>query len=58
MLVVTTYDNPMPSATLGPIITSCLSLHDVYHIPNLTLRLVYVSQLCEFEYLGGVCFFT
>ena len=31
------------------IIIPYLSLSNVYHIPNLTLNLVFISQLCELK---------
>lgn len=34
---------PMPLVGVGFIVTSCLSLDDVYYIPSLTLNLVFVN---------------
>lgn len=42
---------PMPLIGIGSLVTSCLSLPDVYYILSLTLNLVSVSQLCESGYL-------
>ncbi|KAL5807726.1 hypothetical protein ACOSQ3_028417 [Xanthoceras sorbifolium] len=45
---VTTADGtPMPLAGVGSVVTSQLSLSNVYHIPKLTMNLVLVSQLCD-----------
>ncbi|CAJ2639186.1 unnamed protein product [Trifolium pratense] len=41
---------PMPLAGIGSVSTSNLSLPDVYYIPNLTLSLASVSQLCDSGY--------
>ncbi|KAL5767968.1 hypothetical protein ACOSP7_014549 [Xanthoceras sorbifolium] len=48
---VTTADStPMPLAGVGLVVTSQLSLSNVYHIPKLTMNLVSVSQLCDYGY--------
>ncbi|KAK0599286.1 hypothetical protein LWI29_003954 [Acer saccharum] len=49
--VMTADGTPMPLAGVGSVVTPCVSLSNVYHIPNLTLNLVSVSQLCDFGYL-------
>jgi len=41
---------PMPLASIGSISTPNLSFFDVYYIPNLTLSLASVSQLCDSGY--------
>nr|KYP41421.1 hypothetical protein KK1_037215 [Cajanus cajan] len=38
-------------SALGFVSTSHLSILDVYYIPNFTLSLIYVSQLCDSRYL-------
>lgn len=45
----------MSFARIGFIVTFNLSLFNVYHIPNLTLNLVYVGQLCD---SGNIVTFT
>ena len=45
--VMTTDGTPMPLAGIGSICTPKISFSDVYHIPNLTLNLVSVGQLCD-----------
>lgn len=49
--IVTADGTPMPLIGIGSLVTSCLSLPDVYYILSLTLNLVSVSQLCESGYL-------
>jgi len=41
---------PMSLEGIGSVSTSKLSLSNVYYIPNLTLNLVSVSQLCDYGY--------
>lgn len=41
---------PMPLADVGFVITHHFSLSHVYHIPNLTLTLVFIGQLCHSGY--------
>ena len=41
----------MPLASVGFVITLYLFLSNVYHIPNLTMNLVFVGQLYDFDYL-------
>ncbi|KAK0598489.1 hypothetical protein LWI29_035151 [Acer saccharum] len=48
--VMTADGSPMPLAGVGSIVTHNISLSNVYHIPNLTLNLVSVSQLCDSGY--------
>jgi hypothetical protein len=50
MSVMTADGTPMPLAGIGSVSTSNLSLSDVYYIPNLTMSLVSVSQLCDSGY--------
>ncbi|KAK2455371.1 hypothetical protein QL285_002829 [Trifolium repens] len=50
MSVMTADGTPMPLAGIGSVSTSNLSLSDVYYIPNLTLSLASVSQLCDSGY--------
>ena len=45
--VMTVDGTPMPLAGIGSICTPKMSFSDVYHIPNLTLNLVSVGQLCD-----------
>ncbi|XP_042426159.1 uncharacterized protein LOC122014028 [Zingiber officinale] len=49
--VMTANGTPMPLLGVGSVVTTCLSLSDVYFIPSLTLNLVSVSQLSESGYL-------
>ncbi|KAB5514459.1 hypothetical protein DKX38_028365 [Salix brachista] len=46
-LIHTANGTTMPITHTGHVTTSKLSLHDTYHIPNLTLNLISVGQLCE-----------
>ena len=48
--VMTADGTHMPLAGTGSVSTSHLSISDVYYIPNLTLNLVSVSQLCDSGY--------
>jgi hypothetical protein len=50
MSIMTADGTPMPLAGIGSVCTSNLSLSDVYYIPNLTLSLASVSQLCDSGY--------
>ena len=45
----------MPVSHKGTISSPCLSLNDTFHIPKLSLNLLYVGQLCE---LGVDLLFT
>jgi hypothetical protein len=45
--VMTIDDTSMPLVGIGNVITPHLSLPSVYLIPNLTLNLVSVGQLCD-----------
>lgn len=47
MPVVTADGTPLPLAGTGSVSTSNLSFSDVYYIPNLTLSLASVGQLCD-----------
>ena len=38
---------PMPVSHKGTIYSPCLSLSDTFHIPKLSLNLLFVGQLCE-----------
>ena len=38
---------PMPVSHKGTISSPCLSLSDTFHIPKLSLNLLFVGQLCE-----------
>jgi len=48
--VLTADGTPMPLGGIGSVSTSKLSLSNVYYIPNLTLSLVSISQLCDSSY--------
>ena len=50
MSVMIVDDTSLPFVGIGSIITPHLSLPHVYHIPNHTLNLVFVSQLCDSSY--------
>ncbi|CAJ2637857.1 unnamed protein product [Trifolium pratense] len=50
MSVMTADGTPMSLAGIGSVSTSNLSLSDVYYIPNLTMSLVSISQLCDSGY--------
>ncbi len=50
MSILTADGTHMPLVGVGSIATPSLSFSDVYHIPNLTLNLVSVSQLCQLGY--------
>lgn len=50
MFVLTVDDTHMSVAGVGSVHTTNLSLCDVYYIPNLTLILDSVSQLCDSGY--------
>ena len=39
----------MPDSHKGTISSLCLSLSDTFHIPKLSLNLLSVGQLCEFD---------
>ena len=45
--IYTTDGTPMPVSHKGTISSPCLSLCDTFHIPKLSLNLLYVGQLCE-----------
>ena len=45
----------MPVSHKGTISSPCLSLNDTFHIPNLSLNLLSIGQLCE---LGVDLLFT
>lgn len=49
--VMTVDGTHMPLADIGSISTPNLSFSYVYYIPNLTLSLASVSQLCDSGYL-------
>ncbi|TXG54110.1 hypothetical protein EZV62_019366 [Acer yangbiense] len=51
--IMISYGSPMPLAGVGSSVTPNVTLSNVYHIPNLTLNLVSVSQLCESGYGEG-----
>ena len=38
---------PMPNSHKGTTFSPCLSFSDTFHIPKLSLNLLYVGQLCE-----------
>ena len=40
---------PMPVSHKGTIYSPCLSLSDTFHIPKLSLNLLFVGQLCELD---------
>jgi hypothetical protein len=44
---MTTNDNLMPLVGVDSIVTSHLSLSNVYFIPKLRLNLAFVGQLCD-----------
>ena len=50
MFVMTTDGTLMPLANVGYVITSFLSLSNVYHILNLIFNLIFVGQSCDFGY--------
>lgn len=50
MSVMTADGTHMPLAVSGYVYTPNLSFFDVYYISNLTLSLVFVSQLCDSDY--------
>ena len=45
--IYTTDGTPMPISHKGTISSPCLSLSDTFHIPKLSLNLLFVGQLCE-----------
>ena len=45
--IYTADGTPMPVSHKGTISSPCLSLNDTFHIPNLSLNLFSVGQLCE-----------
>ncbi|PON49540.1 hypothetical protein PanWU01x14_229520, partial [Parasponia andersonii] len=49
--IVTTDGTPMPLAGIGPVVTPYFYLPNVYHIPNLTLNLYSINQLCDSGYI-------
>ena len=53
--IYTTDGTPMPIIHKGIISSLCVSLNDTFHIPKLSLNLLYVGQLCE---LGVNLLFT
>ena len=53
--IYTADGTPMPVSHKGTITSPCLSLSDIFHIPKLSLNLLYVGQLCE---LGVDLLFT
>lgn len=44
----------IPIVWIGFVDTHCLSLNDIYHIPNRTLNIIFISQLCKSRYLVSV----
>ena len=56
MHVMTTNDTHLLLVSIGSVITPHLSLSHVYHIPNLTLNLVSISQLYDSSYLVSYSF--
>ncbi|PON97250.1 LOW QUALITY PROTEIN: hypothetical protein TorRG33x02_070060 [Trema orientale] len=48
--IVTADSTHMPTG-IGSVVTPYFCLPNVYHIPNLTLNLISVSQLCDSSYL-------
>ena len=54
MSVMTADDTPLPLTSISSVITTYLSLSHVYHIPNLTLNLVFVAKLCDFGYVVSI----
>ena len=49
--VLTADGTPMPLTGIGPVVTPHLSLSSVYHIPNLSMNLVFIGQLCDAGHL-------
>ena len=45
--IYTADGTPMPISHKGTIYSSCLSLSDNFHIPNLSFNLLSIDQLCE-----------
>ena len=45
--IYTTDGTPMPISHKGTISSPCLSLSDTFHIPKLSLNLLFIGQLCE-----------
>src|ERR1051325_1140183 len=50
MSILTANGTLMPVSSVGSVSTTKLSLSDVYYIPNLTLSLASISQLCDSGY--------
>ena len=49
--VLTADGTPMPLTGIGSIVTPHLSLSSAYHIPNLSMNLASIGQLCDAGYL-------
>ena len=51
LLILTTNSTPMPLIGVGSVVTPHLFLSSVYYIPNLSINLIFVGQLCDAGYL-------
>ena len=47
--IYTADGTPILVSHKGTISSHCLSLSDTFHIPNLSLNLLFVGQLCELD---------